>query len=461
MNHPIKPREHWGSRIGFLLATAGSAVGLGSLWKFPYVTGEYGGGVFVLSFLIFTFLIGVPLFMGELLIGRIALACPVKAFGELSSPTQNWRFVGWTSSIAPLFVLSFYSVVAGWALNYCLMSLLNVSVDKNPDQIRESFDILYDSAEINFLWTFLFIALTAGVVYRGVRKGIELCSKILMPLLFIFLILLLLYSMTLSGFVESVHFIFFPHWEKLSGKGLLEALGLACFTLSVGMGIIITYGSYMKNHEDVAKTAVIISLVNLIVSLLAALMIFPIIFTFNFTPSEGPGLLFKTLPILFAKLPGTLLLSTLFFLLVVFAALTSTISIMEVLVATLSELYGWTRRKSVLIASLSTFILAIPSASAGSGVLFTKWPLLFGKNFFGTIENFTFSWLLPINVLLTAIFLGWRMQKSFMRQAFDEGCQWKFLFLPWLFSLRFIVPAAILIILLQESGLIDIGSLFR
>ena len=441
------------------MATAGSAVGLGSLWKFPYVTGENGGGLFVLAYLVFTFLIGVPIFMGELVIGRLALACPVGAFSELSF--RSWRFLGWLAALATLFVFSFYSVVAGWALNYSLMSLLDYSAGKTSEEIRGVFDLLFTAAEINLLWTLLFIGLTAGVVYKGIRKGIEFWSKILMPLLFLSLIFLFIYSTTLEGFIHALKFIFAPRADQLTIEGLLEALGLACFTLSVGMGVIITYGSYMKKNENIPKTALIIALVNLFVSLIAALVIFPIIFTFNFPSAEGPGLLFKTLPVVFAKLPGTLIISTAFFLLVVFAALTSTISIMEVMVTTTTEVYGWSRGKATIIIAGLSFLLAIPSALSGSQTLFANWVILFGKNFFGTIDSFTFVWLLPINVLCTALFVGWWMQSNQRKKSFLEGCDWNYLYRPWIFLMRFVIPLAVIIIILQGGGIIDMGRFFR
>lgn len=456
-----KPRESWGSRLGFLMATAGSAIGLGSLWKFPYVTGENGGGFFVLAYLVFTFLIGVPIFMAELLIGRSAQKAPVGAFAEMSGMQKNWRFIGWSSVLATYLITSYYSVVAGWALNYAIMSLLNFSAGKTPDQISEVFDILYDAGGINLLWTFLFITLTTGIVYRGIRKGIEFWAKILTPALLIILILLFLFSATLSGFSEAFFFIFSPDASKLKPSSLLQALGLACFTLSVGMGILITYGSYMRKHDDIPKTAFTVASMDILVSLLASLMIFPIIFTFKFSPEEGPGLLFKTLPILFHKLPGTVLISTTFFLLVVFAALTSAISVMEVMVATVTESFGWPRSKGALAVGLAAFILAIPSALSGSGGLFKNWPSMYGKTFFDTIDYFSFTWLLPLNAIFTSIFAGWIINRMAKRSGFLEGSSWEWVFAPWLFLVRWLVPIAVVLIMLQEGGILDIDSLIE
>ncbi len=458
----MKPRESWGSRLGFLMATAGSAIGLGSLWKFPYVTGENGGGLFVLAYLIFTFLIGVPIFMAELLLGRTAARAPVGTFHDLAPPREkNWKILGWSCAFASLLILSYYSVVAGWALNYTLMSLLNFTKGKSSAEISDAFNLLYTAGDINLLWNFLFIGLTTAIVFRGIRKGIEFWSKILMPALLVILLGLFIYSTTLEGFSEAFSFIFRPNPGKLKASGLLQALGLACFTLSVGMGIIITYGSYMHKTDDIPKTAFTIASMDILVSLLASMMIFPIIFTFDLSPTEGPGLLFKTLPVLFAKLPGTLLLSTTFFILVVFAALTSTISVMEVLVATVTETFGWSRRKGALILGGLVFVLGIPSALSGSGHLFFNWAEMYGKNFFDTVDYFSFTWLLPLNATFIAIFAGWILEKELRKTAFTEGTKWLFLFKPWLFLVRWIVPVGVILIMLQQSGIIDIDAILK
>lgn len=448
----MKPRENWGSRLGFLMATAGSAIGLGSLWKFPYVTGENGGGLFVLAYLAFTFLIGVPIFMAELMIGRTAQKAPVGAFLKLSNGKGNWRIIGWSSALVSFIILSYYSVVAGWSLNYAFMSLLNFTAGKTPEEVSKVFNLLYKSGGINLLWTILFIGLTTAIVYRGIRKGIEFWAKILTPALLVILILLFLYSTTLEGFSEAFFFIFRPVAAKLSPSGLLQALGLACFTLSVGMGIILTYGSYMRREDDIPKTAFTVAAMDILVSLLASLMIFPIIFTFNFTPQEGPGLLFKTLPVLFDKVPGTLIISTTFFILVVFAALTSTISVMEVLVATVTESFGWERPKGALLVGGAVFLLAIPSALSGSHVLFNDWVTIYGKTFFETVDYFAFTWLLPINALLTALFAGWVIDQKIKREGFLEGTAWRWIFSPWLFLVRWVVPIGVIFIILDQSG---------
>jgi NSS family neurotransmitter:Na+ symporter len=457
----MKQREHWGSRLGVIMATAGSAVGLGSLWKFPYVTGENGGGLFVLAFLIFTFIIGAPIFTAELIIGRKAQKSPVGAFSELSNHSQNWKLLGWLCVLINFIILSYYSVVAGWAVNYTLLSINQFTDNRTPQEIAQVFDTMYESGGINLFWHFIFMLLTVGVVYRGIRKGIEYWSKILMPGLLIILISLLIYGFTLDGFGDAVHFIFYPDLAKFKPSAILEALGLSFFTLSVGMGIMLTYGSYMRKSEDIPKTVITVAIMDVAVALMAALMIFPIIFTFGFQPSEGPGLLFKTLPVIFAKLPGTLVLSTLFFILVVFTALTSAISILEVLTSTFIELVDWSRAKTVLWIGLAVFIFGIPSALSGAGEIFPTWKMMYGKNFFDTIDYVSNYWLLPLSGMLIAVFSGWYLDKNLLKEEFNQGTVLGKLFRPWFFLVRFIAPIAVLLVMLQKGGIIDIDSLFK
>ncbi len=403
--------------------------------------------------------LGVPIFIAELIIGRSAGKAPVGAFYVLGKERGSWRFLGWSCVLATLLILSFYFLVAGWALDYTLMSLLHFTQGKTPKQIADAFDLLYRAGDINLLWDFLFLALTTAIVYRGIRKGIELWSKILMPALFVILLALLIYAFTLDGFPKAFSFIFAPNLSKMSPSGLLQALGLACFTLSVGMGIILTYGSYMRSHDDIPKTSLTVASMTTLVSLLAALMIFPITFTFQFNPQEGPGLLFKSLPVIFNELPGGLLIATIFFTLVVFAALTSTISIMEVLVATVTEFFGWSRSKGALIIGALTFIIGIPSALSGSGGMFREWNALYGKNFFDTVDFFTSTWLLPANAIVTAVFAGWVVDRSVMREGFLAGTRLGSLFLPWLFLIRWITPLGIMLIMLQQGGIINLDKI--
>lgn len=456
-----KQREHWGSKLGFIMATAGSAIGLGSLWRFPYIAGDNGGGAFVLLYLIFTLFIGIPAFIAELVMGRKAQKSAVEAYTHLSGESQHWKMVGWLNIATSFLILSYYSVIAGWGLNYVLMSINQFTEGKTPEEIRNVFDIMYTSPGINILWHFMFMLLTAGVVYGGIRKGIEYWSKILTPALMVILGGLFLYAITLEGFGSAAHFVLYPDFSKLTPRGVLDALGMAFFTLSVGIGIILTYGSYMTHKEDIPETSFIIGLVSVGVSLFAALMIFPIVFTFGFEPESGPGLVFKTLPVLFEQLPGTLIVSTVFFMLLVFTALTSSISLLEVLVANLIEVLKWTRKKAVLIASAACFIVGIPSALSGSGAMFPEWKAMYGKDFFSTLDYITGSWMMPLGGLLSIIFVGWVLGKKTATEEFLKGANMKWYLPIWLFLLRWVAPIAIFIIILQEGGVIDINSLFQ
>lgn len=454
-------REHWGTKIGFLMATAGSAVGLGSLWRFPYVTGQNGGGAFVMLYLFFTLIIGIPVFMSELLIGRTSQKSAILAYTDLSHGSTHWKLLGWLNLITCFIILSYYSVISGWTLNYTVMSLNNFTANKTPEEIKNIFTILFQSGDINVFWHLIFMLMTVGVVYCGVRKGIEYWSKILTPALFVILIGMFIYSTTLPGFAKAVKFILYPDFTKITATGILSALGMSLFTLSGGLGIILTYGSYLKKTDDIPKTGLIIGSVSVLVSIFAALMIFPIVFTFNFEPQAGPGLVFQTLPVLFSKLPGTLILSTIFFILFVFATLTSAISLLEVIVANLIEVFEWTRTRAVLLAGLFAFILGIPTALAGSNSLFKNWASMYGGNFFDTINNITASWMMPIAAFLTVLFVSFVMKKHFSKQELTQGTKLSSVMNIWFFLVRYIAPIAIFIIILQESGVINLSKLFK
>ena len=438
------------------MAAAGSAIGLGSVWKFPYTAGANGGGAFVLLYILFTLLIALPLFMGEVVIGRKSQKSAIAAYEELSGGSSNWKMLGWFNVIACFVILAVYSVVAGWCLSYILMSLTGFSQGKSPVEIRAVFDTLYKSPDINLFWYTIFILLNVGVVIGGVKKGVEKWSKILTPSLLLILIGLFLYGIHMEGFGEAARFIFHPDFSKLSAVGVLEALGVAFFTASVGLGIILTYGSYLKKSEDIPKNAIIVLTMTVCVSILAALTIFPIVFTFNFPPEAGPGLVFKTMPVLFAKLPGTLVLSTVFFILLVFTALTSSISLLETQVSNLIEKFHWSRKKAVIVASVITFVIGIPAALSGSAALFPKWESIYGQNFFDSMNFLTQSWMMPIGGLFAVIFVGYVMKKEIVKKEFCSGTKWVPIFHLWFFFIRFIAPLAVIVVILQDAGIINI-----
>jgi neurotransmitter:Na+ symporter, NSS family len=453
-------REHWGSRIGFVLAAAGSAIGLGSLWKFPYVTGLNGGGLFVLLYLGANLFVCFPLFIGELIIGRLAQKGPVAAMDSLSTHSRNWKGVGWLAVLTSIIVYSYYAVVSGWTLNYVLLSLAQFTKGRTSDQIAAIFDVMAQSGSINVLWQALFLLLTAAVVFSGVRQGVERWARILMPLLFILLLGLFFYALTLPGFGEAVRFIFVPDPSRLTPSGVLEALGLAFFTASLGCGVILTYGSYMNPQDDIPSTSLTILVLTSLVALFAALMIFPIIFTFGFEPTQGPGLVFITLPVLFAKLPGTLILSTAFFILLVFTALTSTVSLLENLCANGMELFGWSRHRSVWLSTALVFVVGLPSAMAASGQIFPTWTVMYGHDFFVTVSGVWDRWFLPLTGLLISLFVGWVVPREERNLEFLRGTRWRWFLRPWLLLVRWLVPLCILLFILQATGIINMDYWF-
>lgn len=454
-------REHWGTHLGFILAAAGSAIGLGTLWKFPYVTGENGGGLFVLVYILCTFFIGIPIFVAELILGRKAQRGAVGIFATLAHNSMFWKAVGWLGVASSFLIMSYYSILAGWGLNYILMSLNQFYVGKSSQEIGQIFDILQSSGDITIFWHFLFTAITLAVVLPGIRQGIEYWSKFMTSTLLVLLLGLCAYTVTLDGFNEAVNFLFKPDFARFKASAALEALGLSFFTLSLGQGIMLTYGSYMRRSEDIPKTSAIIGVMIVLISILAGLMIFPVIFTFGFTPAEGRGLVFKILPLLFGKLPGSLIISTTFFTLFVFTALTSSVALVEVVVANFIDLMGWSRRKAVLITGISCFVFGIPSALSGSESLFANWSAIYGKTFFATIDDLVSVWFLPVGGLLTSIYAGWFLDKQIGHDEFKAGSSWGWMWRPWLFFMRWVAPLAIIVIILQKSGVIDIDHLLN
>lgn len=455
-----KQRENWSSHLGFILAAAGSAIGLGTLWKFPYVTGENGGGIFVLIYILCTFFIGIPVFIAELVLGRRAQRGAVGVFATLANNSVVWKTAGWLGVASSFLIMSFYSILAGWGLNYVFMSLSQFSENMNAQEISGVFDILASSADITLFWHFMFTALTAAVVYRGIRQGIEYWSRFMTIGLLVILVGMCLYATTLEGFWQGFNFIFYPDPTNFKPSAAIEALGLSFFTLSLGQGIMLTYGSYMRKTDDIPKTGFIIGAMIILVSLLAGLMIFPIIFTFGFAPEAGPGLVFKTLPVLFAKLPGSLFISTAFFVLFVFTALTSAVALIEVVAANFTDLLGWTRQKAVIVVAISCFIFGIPSALSNTNTLFANWPAIYGKSFFETIDDIVSLWFLPIGGLMVAVFTGWFLDKEISKSEFFSGTTMRWMWRPWMFFMRWVAPIAIVFIILQQSKLIDIDTYF-
>lgn len=439
-------RGQWGTRFGFVLAAAGSAVGLGNIWKFPYITGENGGGLFVLIYLVCIALVGLPILLAEILIGRRAQRSPVGAFVAIRGEGTAWRVVGWMGVLSGLIILSYYSVVAGWTMNYILMSVAGVFSGKSAEQIGGYFGTLYAAGDINVFWHFLFMVTTLGVVLGGVTKGIEAWARVLMPLLFALLVLLALDASLQPGFGKAVTFLFKPDPGRLAPSGVLEALGHSFFTLSLGMGAMLTYGSYVPKDGDIVTSSTLIAVLDTAVALLACLILFPVIFSFGMQPEAGPGLVFKSIPIALSQMAGGRVLSIAFFALLFVAALTSAISLLEVVVSSLIDQVGWSRRRAALSSAALIFLLGVPSALSGSAGIFSSWETLFGKNFFDTFDYFASNWLLPLGGLFIAVFVGWVVPESVRKAEFQRGSSWGATYVGWKVALRYIAPLAILVL---------------
>lgn len=451
-------REHWGSRLGFILAAVGSAIGLGVLWKFPYTVGQNGGGLFIFTYILCIVVIGVPVLIGELLLGRSSQRAAVGAFQVLSEGSSHWKIAGWFGVLSSFLIMSFYSVIAGWGMSYVLMSLSGFYQHFPADEISHVFTKLSHSGGISLFWHFLFTIIVMSIVLSGVRKGIEFWSKIMTRALFVILTGLFLYSLTMKGFGKAVQFIFYPNWKEFHFSSVLEALGLAFFTLSLGQGIMISYGSYMRKKENIPQMACIIGFSVVVVSILAAMTIFPVIFTFGFEPQQGSGLIFKTLPYLFAQIPGSLVISMIFFTLFVFTALTSAIPFVEVVATNIMELANWPRRRAVLLVAAGTFLFGIPSALASTSHLFPNWQSIYGMNFLDTIDNFVSTWIIPIGGLLTALFVGWGLKQEISKEEFPLGRKWQIFYKIWHFFMKWFIPLTIFLIILQKSGIINLDG---
>lgn len=453
-------REHWSSKIGFLFAAIGSAVGLGVLWKFPYTVGQNGGGLFLLAYVLCVMIIGVPVFIAEILMGRTAQRAAVGTFTQLCGENHVWKVTGWLGVISSFLIMSFYSVIAGWGMSYIIQSLSGFYRGLTAAEVRDVFTILEHSGDIVLVWHFIFTLITMLIVFSGVRAGIEYWSRIMTRALFLILISLVLYSATLPGFGKALHYLFYPDFSTFKFSSILEALGLAFFTLSLGQGIMFSYGSYMKSDDNVPEMACVVGGAVVFVAILGALTVFPVVFSFGFEPSAGTGLVFQTLPYLFARLPGAQVISVVFFALFVFCAITSAVAFIEVVATNLMELLQWERKKAVLLVSLATFIVGIPSALAASRGVFFDWPDIYGTNFLETIDRLVSVWLIPVGGLLTALFVGWVWDREESYKAFMKGCPSKSLWMMWHLSMRWLIPVLILLIILQKSEIINFDSLF-
>ncbi len=431
----------WKSRWTFILAATGSAVGLGNIWKFPYITGEYGGGAFVLTYLACILMIGIPVMIAEVMIGRAGRSNPADAMSRLAKESKRssfWGLVGVAGVLSGLMIMMFYSVVAGWALDYVAQSVSGTYSDLNADQIESNFGELLASSGQQLLWHSVFCLLTASVVAAGVTQGIGKAVDILMPMLFVCLLLLVGYSAINGDFAAGLHFMFDTDFSRLNGEAVLVAMGHAFFTLSLGMGAIMAYGAYFPGHSSIGKTVLTIAALDTVIALLAGMAMFPLVFANGLVPGQGPGLMFVTLPIAFSNMSGGLFFGTLFFTLVSIAALSSSISLIEPGVAWL-ERHGFNR-------PLATFGLAGTAWLGGIASIHYE-------AVFNALDYLTANVMLPLGGLLIAIFVGWQMPAP--RVLDETGIVSKRVFTAWRFLLRYIAPLGIIAVFLHSLGLLS------
>lgn len=442
----------WSSRWVFIMAATGSAVGLGNIWKFPYITGENGGGAFVLVYLLCILLLGIPVMVAEVMLGRRGRQSPVSAMRQLTREAGLhgfWNSIGWLGVVAGLLILSYYSVIAGWALSYIPEMGKGTFQGVRPLESQAFFDALLTDKDRLLVWQSLFMLMTVGVVAFGVVKGLGVAVRILMPLLFVLLLVMLVFAYRHGDFVAAAEFLFRPDFTALTGRSVLEALGHSFFTLSLGMGAIMAYGAYMPATASIGKTVLMIAFLDTLVALMAGMAIFPIVFAHpDINPAAGPELLFVSLPVAFGAMPGGLAVGMVFFILVTIAAWSSAISLIEPAVAWLIERRGFNRFSANILLGFVAWALGL-----GTILSFNDWAVftLGGFTFFGAMDFLTSRILLPLTGLFIAIFVGWIMPRM---TAKDELNGDNSLVYPvWLWVLRYICPPAIGVVLLV--GLYD------
>lgn len=447
-------RDSFGSKFGVVAAAAGSAVGLGNIWKFPYIAGVYGGAAFLFIYLAFILAIGIPIMLSELLIGRSSRRNAFGAFKVLA-PGTHWQYIGILGVSAAFLILSFYGVVAGWSVEYIFVSLKNGFANKSPEEISTLYNTFISSPIRPVIYQLIFMLATGGIVIIGVKKGIEKYTKVLMPVLVVILLVLCAKSLSLEGAKAGLSFLFKPDFSKLTGDGILSALGHAFFTLSLGMGTLITYGSYIRRDNNLLNTVINVTVADTVIAILAGIAIFPAVFAFGIEPSQGPGLIFVTLPNVFHQMPGGAVFSFLFFVLLTVAALTSSISILEVVVAYFIEEFNLGRRASTILATILISLLGI-ICSLSMGVL-SPYTLL-GLNFFDLMDWISANLLLPIGGLFIAIFVGWFYGRKKVQEEVSKGGTLTGLYLSiFMFLVKFIAPIAITIVILNKIGLLNFG----
>ena len=450
----------WSSRWVFILAATGAAVGLGNIWRFPYLTGENGGGAFVLVYLFCVVMMGIPIMMAEILLGRRGRKSPVNTMHTLAIEeglNPNWRFLGWLGVIAGFIILSYYSVIAGWTIAFIFKTGMGDFIGLNAEQTTSIFNELISNPYILLFWHTIFMFLTIYVVSKGVKSGLEKAVKFLMPALFILLLVMVGYAITTEKFLDGLSYLFIPNFDSLVDKNLfsdvfLPALGQAFFSLSIGMGAIMIYGSYLSKDSSITFNCFVIALADTGVAILAGIAIFPIVFTYGLEPAGGPGLIFISLPIAFGQMPFGTFFGCLFFILLMFAAWTSSISLLEPAVSWMVENKNMTRNRSAYIAGFIAWFLGLFTVLS-----FNHWKFEFSfagvvkeNGIFDIFDILTSNIMLPLGGVLVAIFASWLMSRT---STVDElGLGDSKTYKVWRFVVRYIAPLGVIIIFLHTMG---------
>ncbi|MFQ3579392.1 MAG: sodium-dependent transporter [Bacteroidales bacterium] len=445
----LTKRDGFSGKFGVIAAAAGSAVGLGNIWRFPYVTGENGGGAFLLIYLLAVVLLGIPVILSEFVIGRKSQSNALGAFRKLS-PGKPWWLIGLMGIVAAFVILSFYSTVAGWTLEYIIQSITGGFHNKSSAELAADFNNFTASSFRPLLWQLIFMLLTAWIVFSGIQKGIEKYTKILMPLLLIMIIVVCIRSLSLEGSYEGVKFLFKPDFSKITTQTVLLALGQAAFSLSIGMGALITYGSYIRKDTPMLRVSTEVAFADTLIAVLAGVMIFPALFALGESPAGGPGLVFITLPKLFEAMPAGEFFAVMFFVLLAVAALTSTISVLEVVVAYLAEEKKMSRKKATIIGTISISIIGVFCTLSFGPLKDFK---IFDKTVFDLMNYISANILLTFGALFIVIYTGWILKK----QSFFEELKISEKIHPILanilfFLIKYFAPIAI--------GAIAIGAFF-
>ncbi|MFZ2451989.1 MAG: sodium-dependent transporter [Methylovulum miyakonense] len=446
------PQGEWSSHSAFIMAATGSAVGLGNIWKFPYITGENGGGAFVLVYLLCVALIGIPIMMSETLMGRRGRHNPVTTMEALTAEAkadEHWHYLGWMGIIAGILILSYYSVIAGWASAYVLKAFTGSFFDADAAAVKQLFaDFIASPVQLAF-WHTAFMLATMWIVKQGVNNGLEKALRWLMPSLFVLLILLVGYAMTTPSYFQGLHFLFTPDFSKLTGNSILTAMGQAFFSLGIGMGAVMVYGAYLPKKISITETVVVVSIADTVVALLSGIIIFPIVFSNGLQPDSGPGLIFETLPIAFGSMIGGWLFGILFFVMLVLAALSSSVALIEPAVAWLIETRGFNREKASLYAGSVTWLIGFASIFS-----FNSWSgfKIFGQTLFELLDYVTANLMLPIGGFAIAMFAGWIMVRGHSEQELDLPNPLTYQI--WQLLIKYLAPAAVFLVFLDVVGVL-------